>query len=145
MKYISKFLTAVLITFFFLSVNNFAQDNDGSYYTMTTFKINIPEDGSRAELMELMNEWTEKIVKENDHIVSERIMRHQSGADSRDMVILTEYKDWNGINAAADNQNELVNAAWADEEARKEFFGKFNKYFREHSDEIYVEVDGTRK
>lgn len=144
MKHISKFFSIVLIAFFFLSVNNFAQDNDGSYYTMTKFKINIPEDGSQAEFMELMKEWTEKIVKTNDHIVSERIMRHQSGSDSRDLVVLTEYKDWNAINSAADNQSKLVNSTWNEEE-RKEFFGKFNKYFGEHSDEIYVEVNGTRK
>lgn len=145
MKHITRILTIALFTFLLFSGTGFAQDANGSYFTMTKFKISIPEGGSQAELQEMLNEWQEKIVAGNEHIISERIMRHQSGADSRDLVILTEYKDWNSIDMAGKKQNEIVDAAWATEDERKEFFSKFNKYFGNHADEIYVEVKGTRK
>ena len=72
-------------------------------------------------------------------------MRHASGSDSRDLVIITEYASWNDIDAAATRQGELMDTAWGDEAASKEFFKKFNKYFLMHTDEIYIGMAGMDK
>ena len=86
-----------------------------------------------------------KVVAENEYIISERELRHQSGADMRDWVFITEYASWNDIDAASTRQNELVQAGWPDEKERSAFFDKFWKYASTHSDEILQEVSAIRK
>lgn len=143
-----KPITQVLIIIFaagLLFTNAYSQENEASYYTVTTWKIDIPEDGSRKEFNNLMKEWYEKITSKNDKIISERVLRHSSGSDLRDVVIVTEYASWNDIDAANKKQGELVDAAWPDQEARQAFFKKFNKYSLTHSDEIYREYANLRK
>ena|GEM_PF-1501958 len=136
MKTFRQKFSALLIVLLFTASTLYAQD--GPYYTVTTWKIEIPENGSNAEFNTLMKEFNQKIVAPNQHIVSEKVMRHASGSDSRDLVIVTEYKNWNAIDASATRQGELMNTAWGSEAARKEFFQKFNKYFLMHTDEIYL-------
>lgn len=143
MKTFHKNISALLIVILFTVGITYAQD--GPYYTVTTWKIDIPENGSNAEFNTLMKEFSQKVVAPNQHIVSERIMRHTSGSDSRDLVIITEYANWNDIDAAATRQGELMNSAWGTEAARKEFFGKFNKYFVMHTDEIYAGMPELNK
>ena len=126
-----------------LSGSGFAQD--GNYFTVSTWKIVVPEGGSRAEFLELQKEWRDKIVSKNEKIISERVMRHQSGSDGRDWVFITEYANWNDIDLAAERQNELVEEAWPNEEERRAFFQKFFSYSQGHSDEIYQESPGLRK
>lgn len=127
----------------FLTGTAIAQD--GNYYTVTTWKISAPEGGSMSEFTEIMQEWYDKVVSKNEYIVSERVLRHQSGADMRDWVFITEYKSWNDIDKAGDRQNELVQEAWKTAEERGDFFSKFFSYARTHSDEIMQEVPGVRK
>ena len=110
---------------------------DGPVYTVTTWKIDIPENGSNAEFNTLFKEFKQKVTRPNSKIISERVMRHLSGSDSRDLVIITEYANWNDIDAAATEQGKLIEKAWPDENSRKQFFDKFGKYFTMHTDEIY--------
>ncbi len=144
MKRINQVIIAIAL-FCLLSGSAFSQDNEGHYFTVTTWKIEIPQDGSRAEFNELMKEWYQKITSKNDKVISERILRHASGNDQRDLVIITEYASWNDIDAAQDKQGELVKTAWGNEEGRKAYFKKFNKYSLTHSDEIFQEVPSWRK
>lgn len=135
----------IMLSFFINSAAIAQEENDGHYYTVTKWRINIPEDGSRAEFNQLMNEWTEKVTQKNDKIISERVLRHASGSDSRDMVIITEYASWNDIDVSQNTQNGLIEAAWPDEAKRKAYMDKLGKYFDSHSDEIYVEIPDGRK
>lgn len=135
MKTFQQKISTLLIVLFFTA--NIAHAQDGPYYTVTTWKIEIPENGSNAEFNTLMKEFNQKVVAPNQYIVSEKIMRHASGSDSRDLVIVTEYKNWNAIDAAAIRQSELMDTAWGSDAERKEFFQKFYKYFLMHTDEIY--------
>lgn len=142
-----KNLTKIFVLLFvvmLLSGNSFAQD-EGHYYTITTWKISTPEDGSNAEFNELMKEWYDKVVSKNDKIISERVMQHQSGGDMRDWVFITEYASWNDIDAANDEQNKLVDEGWPNKEKRKKYFDSFWKYVITHSDEILREKPGLRK
>lgn len=111
----------------------------GHYYTVTTWKIDIPEDGSRAEFNQLMKNFSDKVVKNNDKVISEKVMFHISGSDMRDVVVITEYASWADIDAASITQNELMQSAWPDEGERSAFMKSFFKYVVTHSDEIYRE------
>ncbi|RPI70401.1 MAG: hypothetical protein EHM47_12205 [Ignavibacteriales bacterium] len=143
MKQFSKIFLAIFIAFFLFNTNSFAQD--GSYYTVTTWKITTPEGGTNAEFNEIMKEWYDKVVSKNEKIISERVLRHLSGSDGRDWIFITEYASWNDINDAATRQNELVQEAWPDEGDRREFFRKFFSYTGTHSDEILQEIPDLRK
>ncbi len=143
MSTIKAHFAALLIIALITCTGSFAQD--GPIYTVTTWKVDIPENGSNAELTTLLDEFHQKVTLPNENIVSERMMRHLSGSDSRDLIIITEYANWNDIDAAATRQGELVNTAWETEEARKEFFTKFNKYFLMHTDEIYSGMPALSK
>ena len=129
-------LTAVVL---FSVVPAFSQDtNNDHYYTMTTWKIRVPEGGSRAEFADLMKEWAEKVTRKNPKVVSETVLQHAWSDDNRDVIIISEYANWNDIEAAQDEQDKLVKAGWPDEEARKAFNKKFGSYFMYHSDGIFV-------
>ncbi|RFN60087.1 hypothetical protein [Marixanthomonas ophiurae] len=122
---------------------NYAQESP--VYTVTTWKVTIPENGSNAELNTLLKEFQQKVVIPNNKVVSERVLRHLSGTDSRDLTFITEYANWNDIDEAATIQGELMEKAWPDEASQKEFFKKFNKYFLMHSDEIYTGMPEMNK
>lgn len=144
MKRISTVIIILALTIMF-SGNLFSQDNQGHYYTVTTWKIKSPDDGSRKEFMDMMKEWHQKVTLKNSKIISERSMAHASGSDMRDFVIITEYASWNDIEAANEEQNKLVEKGWPDKEKRKAFFKRFWQYAETHSDEICQGVPALRK
>ena len=135
--FLTTVLTIIAILFIYSSIS-FAQD-EGHYYTVTTWKLKVPADGSGSELNELFKEWHDKIVSKNDKILSQKVLRHQSGADMRDWVVITEYASWNEIDAAGDEQSRLVQEAWPNEDDQSAWFAKFGKYALTHSDEILQE------
>ncbi|SDL90076.1 hypothetical protein [Kriegella aquimaris] len=144
MKTIKSLVGALFIMTLFFTTAAFGQD-DGHYYTVTTWKLQVPQDGTRAELNGLMKEFSEKVVLKNEKIISEKVMHHISGADLRDLVIITEYANWNDIDAASTRQTELVETAWSNEDERNAFFKNWNKYVITHSDEIYQEIPELAK
>lgn len=135
---------AVMISLFIYNSLSLAQD-EGHFYTVTTWKMMVPTDGSNAELNDLFKEWYDKVVSKNDKIVSEKVFTHISGADMRDWVVISEYATWNDMNEANDVQNKLVAEGWPNEDDRKEFFATFWKYVYTHSDEILQEVPALTK
>jgi len=142
-----KQLTKIFVLLFavmLLSGSSFAQD-EGHYYTITTWKFMVPADGSNAELNELMKEWYDKVVSKNDKILSEKVLVHRSGADMRDWIFISEYATWNDIDAANDVQNKLVDEGWPNKEDREKFFDSFWKYVVTHSDEILQELPELSK
>jgi hypothetical protein len=143
MKQFSQIFAIVIAALLLFSSSSFAQD--AHYYTVTTWKVSSPEGGSMAEFNTMMKEWYDKVVSKNEFIISERVMRHQSGNDMRDWVFITEYASWNDIDAAAERQNELVDAGWPNEDERSEYFKKFFSYANTHSDEILQEIPSIRK
>lgn len=140
----TKLLMLALITVFTIAWSN-ASAQDGNFYTVTTWKMKVPDGGSRAEMNALFEEFTEKVVKKNPKVISEKIMHHISGSDMRDVVVISEYASWNDIDAAGTAQNELVKKAWPDEKARSAWMKSFMKYVVTHSDEIYQEYPKMRK
>ncbi|GAB4329673.1 MAG: hypothetical protein Kow0037_04810 [Calditrichia bacterium] len=142
-----RFSTVLLILAISLLAagNIFSQESKASYYTITTWKIQVPEDGSRKEFLDMMKEWHTKVTLKNSKILSERSLLHQSGNDMRDFVLITEYASWNDIEAASEEQGKLVEAGWPDKEKRKAFFDRFWQYAKTHSDEIFRDDPALRK
>lgn len=144
MKRISTIFIALILTIMF-SGNLFSQEKQQSVYTITTWKIMTPDDGSRKEFMDMMKEWHQKVTLKNSKIISERSMTHLSGNDMRDFIVITEYASWNDIEAASKEQNKLVELGWPDKEERQAFMKRFFQFAETHSDEICQELPALRK
>lgn len=139
-------LTLIALICCGLFTTGFSQEKaEPTVYTLMTFNLNIPEDGSQKRFGELMTQWNQNIVQKNDKILSERIMRHLSGSNSNQIIILTEYASWNDIDAAQKRNNELMKEAFPNDEERAAFNKELNSYFGSHSDEIYSDMRSMRK
>ena len=135
------FFAAIL---FFLSNSTQAQE-DSHIFTMTTIHLTFPEDGSMAEFDSLNQLYTDRVIKMNPKIISQRNFRHFWGSDNRQFVIMTEYKNMEDMLAANDMNDELFMKGWPTKEERAAYNKASSKYFGWHSDEIYHEVNSGRK
>jgi hypothetical protein len=115
----------------------YAQEEGPHVYTLVTWELLSPEDGSDAEYDSLSAFWVENAVKKNEFIVSSIAMSHLWGSNSSDFVIITEYKNFADIEKASNRYFELIVEAIPDKEERGKYYKAFFKYLGNHSDEIY--------
>ena len=115
----------------------YAQKENPNVFVLVTWEYLSPEDGSYAEFDSLAALWAENVTKNNEFIVSETTMSHMWGNNSADFVVLTEVKNFDDVQKAANRNFELVDEAWPDKEERQRYFDAYSKYFGNHSDEIY--------
>ena len=139
-KRIFTFVLTIAVCILLLNSLSFAQEKEPHFFVVTTWKTVMPDDGSAVERDSLMKEWTEKVLKKNEKIISQKNFRHYYGSDVRDWVIITEYKTWGDIEAAAKISQKLNKKSWPDDKKRSEFFKNLMKYFGTHSDEIYKDM-----
>ncbi len=121
-----------------LMVLSTANAQQGNIVTMVTYKTEWPEGGRLAERDSLMGLWFENVVKKNVNIIHFQYFTHYYGKDSRDFVVLAEYKSLTDM-AIADSMNTVLWRQYMpDAKKRAEFNQKLGRYFeRGHSDEIY--------
>jgi hypothetical protein len=123
-----------------------AQDQSAAHIFVTTVQKTVRVEGGRvAERDSLLSLYHEHVTKKNPHIISQRALQHLYGADNRDMVWVTEYKDWASVEAAVKMDDELFEKRWSDEASRRKFNQMLNKYFGQHADEMYSEKTALRK
>jgi len=138
MKNTVHFTLALAVCFMMLSSVGFAQDDEGHIYAVTTWKTVIPEGGSADERDNLLMELLEA-QKSNKKVLSQMQLRHFIGNNSRDWVVITEYKSMADFLEARKINQKLHKKKWKDDDERAAFFRKLGKYFPKHSDEIYRE------
>jgi len=126
-----------IVSFVIINKTTFAQ-NDGHIVIVTTWYVDTPEDGSRAEYDSLSAIINEKVVSKNSKIISRYHLRHLWGSDSRQVVLITEYASMADEAAASEEGDKLFKEAFPNEEERKAFGESYRKYWNGyHSDEIY--------
>jgi hypothetical protein len=93
----------------------------------------------------LEKEYLDKVTKKNDLIIGQEVLRHYFTADNTEILLVTAYESWDAIEKAEAKSDELIKAAWPDENARKAFFEKRQAYYApNHSDEIYSTFSGAK-
>ncbi len=108
------------------------------YYVMKQ-KRDYPEDGTTEEFAELTKEFHTKVTNNNPHLKGYYTHQHAWGADAREISIVYVVESICDIDAMLDAQGELSEKAWPEEEDRKAFFKKLNRYYTpQHSDMIYT-------
>jgi hypothetical protein len=146
MKQIQLFLAFGIVATLFVSGPAFAQEQNADHlFVATTFESAMPRGGSNAERDSLLEIYYKQVTEKNPLILSQRVMRHFYGSNSHDVVVVTEYKSWEDIDAADKKDTELFEKYWGDQAARRQFNRMLGKYFAGHSDEIYTELTKFRK
>ncbi len=84
------------------------------------------------------------VINKDERVVSSRIVRHNWGADSRDLVFITEFKSLDDLFSFYGEMNSLFEKAYSKEQLDADN-ALYSKYVGQHADEIYREVPGTRK
>ena len=89
------------------------------------------EGGSAAEREALRDEYFEKVINNNDKILSWMELRHYwsgfVGGGDTPIIVVTEYANLEDADNTSINR-EAILKAWPDEEERQAFFQKANKY-----------------
>jgi len=146
MGYLSYPVAAILLFTFFFSSTVFAQDESPHVFTVTTTQFVLPDDGSISEWDSLNTLYMDNVINKNEHIISQRALRHMWGHNSLDLVYITEYNSFADIEKGQDRNTVLFREAWATSEERQAYNNAVNRYFgNRHSDEIYQEVTNQRK
>ena len=139
-------LFSILVVMVIIFTADFSSSQDGNIVYVQTWEFEMPEGGSWAEFDSLASLLNENVVKKDPKILSQRIIRHQWGSDSRQLIIIREYAKIEDLVLDDDTGSELFRSYWKTDEERKEFNQAFRRYWQGyHSDEIYQEFSGARK
>ena len=115
-------------------------------YYFQVSHLAFPEDSEPGEIQKLRKEYLENVIYKNEYILGYYPMRHLYGADSRDFVEVYVVNSFSDVEKALDEMGKLSKEHWPDDEARKEFYSKYNKYFTGwHADYIYTNVPELSK
>lgn len=129
----------------FSAANISAQSAEETHivYVQTWKMKSMPTGEDGKAFVDMLKKQTEA-VKGNSKLLSQRIVRHNWGSDSRDLLIINEFKNLEDLFAFSGEINSMYDKAFSKEENDK-FNDLWMKYVGQHSDEIYREVAGTRK
>jgi len=106
----------------------------------------FPKDGSQKEFNALNKDYIENVINKNDLILGYYPSAHAWGTDRTEYLEAYFVDSMENLDKMLAKNGELFEAHWADEEARKEFNKKGDKYFTgKHGDYIYTRVFGLAK
>jgi len=84
------------------------------------------------------------VVNGDPRVINSYVLRHFWGADSRDLVVVTEFKNEMDLFSFYNDMNSILEKAFSKEQLDADN-ALWNKYIGQHSDEIYSMVPGTSK
>jgi len=115
-----------------------AQAMDGHVVNIQSLKTKWPEKGSVGARDSLIAIYNDNVVKKNDNILSHREYSHYFTGSSQDYLVVEEYNDLAGMEAAFKMSDDLEKKAWPDAAKRKAFFDAMGAYFENwHGDALY--------
>jgi hypothetical protein len=139
--FLATFLFSVLFLF---SASTFAQEaNDFHVVHVQTFKMH----GVMGDDAEAFSETLKRqagVINSDSRVLRSYVLRHYWGADSRDLVLVTEFASDEDLFSFYDDLDSMFEKAFSQEQRDKDNV-LWNKYVGQHSDEIYRVVSDTRK
>ena len=141
-----KLLFSVLLlsVLFLFSPISFAQDADEMHvvHIQTNSMKGMLGDDTKAFNEMLVRQ--EGVVNGDPRVINSYVLRHFWGADSRDLVVVTEFKNEMDLFSFYNDMNSILEKAFSKEQLDADN-ALWNKYVGQHSDEIYSMVPGTSK
>jgi hypothetical protein len=125
----------------FTSASYAQTSKDTKVVLIQTFKMKGPL-GNDAEAFRDMLKRQGDVVNKDPRVVKTYVLRHFWGADSRDLVIVSEFKNLDDLFSFSDDSNALFEKALSKKQvdADNELW---NKYVGQHADEIYQVYPGS--
>jgi hypothetical protein len=137
--------TILFSALFLFSPISSAQSSDSLYVIhVQTWKMSSRPVGDDAKAFYDVLKKQAEIINTDPRIVHAFAVRHYWGADSRDLVFITEFTSLEDLFSFYNDMNSILEKALSKEELEK---GNaiFEKYAGYHHDEIYSEISGMRK
>jgi hypothetical protein len=138
MKKLFITLTLMIVIMVAVTVPSFSQADMGHVVNVQSMKTKWPEKGTVAARDSLVAIYNTNVINKNTYILSHREYTHYFTGDNKDYLVVEEYADLAGMEAAFKMTTELENKAWPDEAKRKAFMDTMNAYFENwHGDALY--------
>ena len=138
--FVSAFLFSAFILF---SAASYAQSDDAHVLHVQTWKLKaIPTDDDATAFADMVQRQTDA-VSSDSRLVSFRAVRHNWGADSRDLVYIVEFNNKEDLFSFYDDFGTMLEKAFSKEQMEKDN-ALFDKYVGQHSDEIYQVIAATK-
>ncbi|RPI72603.1 MAG: hypothetical protein EHM47_07960 [Ignavibacteriales bacterium] len=140
--FVTSFLFSIIILF---TSSAFAQDSDDFHVVhVQKWKLkSLPADNEADAFSQLLNKQSE-VINSDSRVLNAYVLRHFWGADSRDLIMITEYKNTEDLFSLNEDFDSLMEKAYSKEELDNDN-KLFDKYVGEHSDEIYRVVTSAKK
>lgn len=136
--------TFLFSALFIFSTASFAQEgNDFHVVHVQTYKMH----GVMGEDAEAFNETLKRqavVINSDSRVLRSYVLRHYWGADSRDLVLITEFASDADLFSVFSDMDSMFEKAFSKEQ-RDADNALWSKYVGQHSDEIYRVVSDTRK
>jgi hypothetical protein len=138
---VSLLLVSIIIMF---TSASYAQDyKDRNILLIQTFKIKGPM-GSDADAFREMLARQGNVLNNDPRVLRGYAVRHFWGADSRDLVLVTEFKNLDDLFSFSNDSDALLEKAFSKEQLKTDN-ELWSKYVGQHADEIYWIIPGTKK
>jgi len=147
MKKMNRFFIATTVLLLLCSTFSYAQEEKRpEFISVTKMHWNMDkEDYSMDAWKKIEKEYMEKVTDKNEYVVGASFHVHLMTADSRELLYVQSYKNWEDMGKAGKRNGELEKEAWSDEKTRKDFLKNRGSYYADfHSDEIYATVSGAK-
>ena len=141
-----KLILSILLfsIIFILSSASFAQDyKDIDVVLIQTYKLKGAM-GDDAQAFRDILQRQGDVFSNDPRIIRSYALRHFWGADSRDLVIVTEFKNYEDLFSFSNEMNSMLEKAFSKEQLDADNT-LWNKYVGQHADEIYQVVPETKK
>jgi hypothetical protein len=139
--FLATFLFSVLFLF---STASFAQEeNDFHVIHVQTFKMH----GVMGDDAEAFTETLKRqagVINSDSRVLRSYVLRHYWGADSRDLVLISEFSSDADLFSFFNDMDSMFEKAFSKEQLDADNV-LWSKYVGQHSDEIYRVVSDTRK
>jgi hypothetical protein len=146
MKTTNRFFTAIVVLLFLcVSSGHSQEEKTAKYYAVTTMNFNLDSD-SDADWYDVEKEYLDKVTMNNEYVMGSGFYTHLYTENSSDVIYVQVYSSWEDIDKAPARNAELEKEAWPDDAEREAFLktqGDF--YTRQHSDEIYSVMSGSKQ
>ena len=123
----------------FLSMDSWAQTENTHVTHVQTWKLKTTLEGDDAKAFADMMQRQIDAVNTDRRLISYSVVRHSWGADSRDVVVIGEFRSLDDLLSFYDEFDSLLESAFSKEQLEMDD-ALFNKYLGEHSDEIYAVI-----
>ena len=129
---------------FMYSSPSFAQDSkDINVVLIQTFKLKDRMGDDAAAFREMLKRQGD-ILNKDPRVIRSYTLRHFWGADSRDLVYVIEFKNYEDLFSFSDEVNSILEKALPKEQVDADY-ALWGKYVGQHADEIYQIIPDTKK